>query len=695
MSSFNKIKKVIYQSPSTLVISLKEYIIFEDESNKDKFLVFKFEKNLVQKLLTFICEIKQYDENNCLIASSEFKCSEEYSRDKREFVPFGKFRIDYKTTKIECNLVYAKFERSTFENGILKDTSKDFDEYIGQEYDKIQKLNKKELKKAYKKEIKRKKYEEKLENKKAKYDLKILKIKNNINEGKYKRKELKQIFKREQIINKYKPGKGNKGLKIFLSVVSLLGIIVGVIITSYTKIEYLNNDLNYSLVSFEDKTVIISSYEGIKNEVVTIPKTSKYKRNIYFQEVIDYISKKSTFNPFDPFYYEFQVIGVEKGGFKNSKISQVKISPDSIFLKDEAFYNTPNLTSIDYDKITSIGQKCFYNSGLVSFNSSSLLRVGNEAFSNCSYLSSFQCENAIVNYGAFKGDNRIKTIEIKEANNCNTFADLFETTNNKLPKSLTKIVYHGEVKEGFFYGINPNQVSLYLDYEVDDPFGLLVNSQEDQFSNIYKVEDNEITFFNQISSNKIEINSGIYKISQQALNQLKQTNKSYILYINEENFDLSTLDKDLFSGLCFECRESNFNVLDLEGFNLIELAFLKTTNFINFDYFDQINVQTISFADCLKDDNVVSLLNEFKILKERRLIFNSTNENLSYFLSSLDEDNIFNEIYLNRGELDSSSLDSNRCILNLFYNNVTQNNDASFDSFAFNVVEGSYTLFEY
>ena len=51
MSSFNNVRKIKYFREPDVVVALEEYIVFEDERAKEKFVVFKFVNNISQQLL--------------------------------------------------------------------------------------------------------------------------------------------------------------------------------------------------------------------------------------------------------------------------------------------------------------------------------------------------------------------------------------------------------------------------------------------------------------------------------------------------------------------------------------------------------------------------------------------------------------------------------------------------------------------
>ena len=69
MSSYNNIEKIKYASPDC-VVTLQEYIVFENERAEEKYVVFKFSNNVSQQLLGIEFEVSQYDIEGNLVEKS-------------------------------------------------------------------------------------------------------------------------------------------------------------------------------------------------------------------------------------------------------------------------------------------------------------------------------------------------------------------------------------------------------------------------------------------------------------------------------------------------------------------------------------------------------------------------------------------------------------------------------------------------
>ena len=70
MSSYNSIEKIKYTDDISDAVSLDEYIVFGNERNEEKYIVFKFYNNVNQKLLGMKFEVSQYDMHDNLIERS-------------------------------------------------------------------------------------------------------------------------------------------------------------------------------------------------------------------------------------------------------------------------------------------------------------------------------------------------------------------------------------------------------------------------------------------------------------------------------------------------------------------------------------------------------------------------------------------------------------------------------------------------
>ncbi len=70
MSSYNNITKIKYTDNASDLVRLNEYIIFQDDKAKRKYIVFKFTNNVTQQLLGLQFEVNQYNVDGALIEKS-------------------------------------------------------------------------------------------------------------------------------------------------------------------------------------------------------------------------------------------------------------------------------------------------------------------------------------------------------------------------------------------------------------------------------------------------------------------------------------------------------------------------------------------------------------------------------------------------------------------------------------------------
>ena len=129
MSSYNNIRKIKYTKTPSDVVSLHEYIIFENSHAKEKYVVFRFSNNLNQHLLAFKFEVLQYNKDNELLEKSTV-IHENFSAEANSlFVPNAKLKINFECVSLEVKLVSASFDRVVWSDGEFKDNSYRFESY--------------------------------------------------------------------------------------------------------------------------------------------------------------------------------------------------------------------------------------------------------------------------------------------------------------------------------------------------------------------------------------------------------------------------------------------------------------------------------------------------------------------------------------------------------------------------------------
>lgn len=129
MSSYNRIVKLRYEDDASSIVSLEEYIIFADDLQKLKHIVFKFKNNVTQQLLAMRFEVCQYDEDGNLLEKSTVMYNKFLAEAEEEFVPKAKLRVSYNCVCISFKLLQAAFQRFVWKEGSIEECEYDFDYY--------------------------------------------------------------------------------------------------------------------------------------------------------------------------------------------------------------------------------------------------------------------------------------------------------------------------------------------------------------------------------------------------------------------------------------------------------------------------------------------------------------------------------------------------------------------------------------
>ena len=117
MSSYNRVEKIKYAKDPTDVVSLDEYIVFENARAEEKCVVFKFSNNLNQQLYELRFEVLQYDTEGDLLEKSVAIYKDFVAAPNAPFVPDAKLRINFACSRIQVRLIFAAFDRVKWEDG--------------------------------------------------------------------------------------------------------------------------------------------------------------------------------------------------------------------------------------------------------------------------------------------------------------------------------------------------------------------------------------------------------------------------------------------------------------------------------------------------------------------------------------------------------------------------------------------------
>ncbi|MDE6667027.1 MAG: leucine-rich repeat domain-containing protein [Clostridia bacterium] len=132
MSSYNNIEKIKYASDDC-VVTLDEYIVFENERAEKKYVVFKFSNNVNQQLLGMEFEVSQYDIDNNLIEKSVVIYNKFLAKPVQSFVPNAKLNVNYACKTLSVRLIQAAFDRFIWKEGQFLDNSYKFEHYAEDE----------------------------------------------------------------------------------------------------------------------------------------------------------------------------------------------------------------------------------------------------------------------------------------------------------------------------------------------------------------------------------------------------------------------------------------------------------------------------------------------------------------------------------------------------------------------------------
>lgn len=127
MSSFNTVTKIRYTDSTSDPVTLNEYIMFQDDKSKRKYLVFRFNNNVTQQLLGMQFEVCQYNVDNDLIEKSVVVYNKFLAGAEEEFVPKAKLRVSYNCSTISVRLIQAAFDRFVWKEGEFADNTYKFD----------------------------------------------------------------------------------------------------------------------------------------------------------------------------------------------------------------------------------------------------------------------------------------------------------------------------------------------------------------------------------------------------------------------------------------------------------------------------------------------------------------------------------------------------------------------------------------
>ena len=337
MNLFNNIQKVKYTRNQQEVVSLKEYIIFDDENQQSKYVVLKLANNLNQRLYDVKAEISQYDEYEELVEKTVVAYSSKVEEND-EFVPKAKLKVNYACKSISFKLIFARFERVKYENGEFYDIEHKFEVH-----------------------------QAKLSPVKQAPIIEVKKDQNKTSKFSSKESYGKNIARFPKFFN---------GLVCVLSV----GFVVGTLFLFKLTTKHFSVD-NYDYYNLNDKEIVITSYDGNEKEL-TIPSSVDGKKVV---RILKGAFKNSDIEKLTIKNANFVI---ESEAFKNcDDLKEIYISEHATMLK-RAFVDCDNISRVYMPKtnlleetftgINSLESLTFADCTLPNLTSSFALEEGEE-----------------------------------------------------------------------------------------------------------------------------------------------------------------------------------------------------------------------------------------------------------------------------------------------------------------------------
>lgn len=285
MSSFNTVTKIKYTDNASDLVSLDEYIVFQDDKAQRKYIVFKFINNVTQQLLGMQFEVCQYNAENNLLEKSVVIYNKFLAGAEEEFVPKAKLRVSYNCTSISVRLIQAAFDRFVWKEGEFTDNCYKFDQFYHDE-------NQSEADDKPKKE-------KRVKEKKPK-------------------KEKKKKKSKKPFVLKDATTKNFTKLPVVFNVIGFIAVLAFIVVSLFMfkkdAKKFTEGDYMVRIIASGD--VAVYGYTGDKTELVIPEKLGSYT-----------VSK------------------IDSGAFENSKITKVTINCE-LTVESGAFKNCKNLKEV-------------------------------------------------------------------------------------------------------------------------------------------------------------------------------------------------------------------------------------------------------------------------------------------------------------------------------------------------------------
>ncbi len=284
MSSFNTVTKIKYDGKTDEPATLNEYIVFQDDKSKLKYIIFRFSNNVTQQLLGMQFEVCQYDVDGDLIEKSVVMYDQFLAGAEEEFVPKAKLKVNYECSTISVRLIQAAYDRFVWKEGEFLDSAYKFGTFFKEQTEPKEGDGHEDKKNA--------------KDKKGKRD------KDKTQKSKYSLFQIKDVTS------------GNLALlpKVFNGIVIaalILFVVISMIIFKKDTKKFTDGNYLVRITASEDAAIY--GYLGSESNLVIPEKLGGYK-----------------------------VTKIDGGAFKNSKIATVTVNFE-ITVETGAFVNCKNL----------------------------------------------------------------------------------------------------------------------------------------------------------------------------------------------------------------------------------------------------------------------------------------------------------------------------------------------------------------
>lgn len=576
------------------VVYLNEYIIYEQIESLDKYAIFKFYNNYNEKINAIEFIIKQYDENDKVIAENVFKYSNFVGNKQEFFVPYTKLMVEDECVRLEAILVKADFEKHHYS------------------------------------------------------DCKLISQRDLVNTE----RGLKPSRKERNKVRKRKLKNKNK-IRYFLLAPVLLAIFVLLTIYFYNSVtNYANNirefsDNNFHYIVSGDSATI-DRYIGndtdieIKAEIdlgLRKLKVEKIANNTFSGSNVESVNVSAPNITIEDSAFSncvnlktfkaLNVLSVGKYAFDGCS-SLEKFDADSVITIGESAFNSCfALADFDFNGTESINSSAFaYCSNLTSVYGADIKSISSKAFMGCESITIISAPKAKIAQNAFPSNLKVKEVNFGTVDY--QFGNIFGLDNEDLPETLVKVICNAENVHRYMFEDITSKVELsfrnedvVFDFLALNSYYTSVYGDKYFYNDNYEIIDGEIIGIK--NANSVYVNNDSLSGYEGKVTSISPDAFASMTYLNELSIDIEGLhlSKDTLS------KAKNLNTLTLGSKvtfddDALSLSSVKTLNIMSIE---SKNYQSLVFNSKVKS---VTANDEFIPAYAFRGMSNVTEINLPY-----------------------------------------------------------------